>query len=596
MLTDTPTVALTCARDRCDRAMVYLMVDIDLSKQMAEAVLQGPAPDADVVAQAQLVLAMAAVRQGDLALARQWLVRARSEAGAAGGSARIQCLLQQVDCDLLRSQGLWTQALEGTRALHDRAHERPLIDAYLSAGALALTLSMKKLPEEALDLAYQALSLARRSGHDELVTTALNNLGHCQTNLFNMEDALPLLEECLNSALRLGHRRRIIFGAHNLVRCLTAMGRAEAALQVMRTHLQALIRPDDPPMLRRLESVATVLVDNGLFDEAEAALREIPDPSTLHMDHERITVRVVVEARLLLARGQADQALKVAMARRAHIAAQGEEGPPTMLDKLNLLRISAQAARSAGQPELAYDLLSEAYDVHDALAGSTARARQVTLQVVHRLKEAESERDTAQQFANGLSSLTESLQAQIAENERLQERLLAQAREDTLTGLPNRRHLQEAGPKLKTATARRGEPLAVAIVDLDHFKRINDNHGHDTGDRVLCAFAQIVQTQVRADDLVARYGGEEFVLLLAGAHLKQARRRLIGLIEDFLATPMTGAQGEVLHCSFSAGLTLWEEGERLEQVISRADQALYQAKHAGRARVCSLTAHPGEPD
>jgi diguanylate cyclase (GGDEF)-like protein len=130
-------------------------------------------------------------------------------------------------------------------------------------------------------------------------------------------------------------------------------------------------------------------------------------------------------------------------------------------------------------------------------------------------------------------------------------------------------------------------PLAAALVDLDHFKQVNDRHGHDAGDRVLRAFAELARSVTRAEDIVCRYGGEEFVLLFPGADAAQAAARLHDLLQRFRALPFEDGSGADFSCSFSAGVAGWLGGEDdLAALLARADVALYAAKQGGRAQVC----------
>jgi diguanylate cyclase (GGDEF)-like protein len=458
-----------------------------------------------------------------------------------------------------------------------------VVDAYFTAAALAIAVSMRGDDDAALGLFYEALSLARRSGEDSLLVNALNNLGSIQADLYNLDDAAPLLEECLEGALRLGSRRQIIFAAGNLVQCLCMMGHAARAMAVTREHLIGRIKADDPPALHRNEEIALALLDNQLLDEAESVLGgpEHIDP----MSNEMATARVWLGARMLLARGRPAEALQLGLQRRAWLRQTGEEGT-VAADRLNLLRVTARAADQMSDHALAYRLLEEAFAKHELLLGRAARSRQLSLQISHRLRETEWERDTAQQMAARLGALNATLQTQIAENERLQQKLRAQALEDPLTGLHNRRHLMEAGAALLALLRRRGEPLALVLVDLDHFKRINDEHGHEAGDQVLCAFAELTRRETRAEDLACRYGGEEFVLLLPGAQAEQAAARVQTLLEKFCDLHFSDAEGRSFSCSFSAGVAVSAAAaEPLSTLLARGDDALYAAKAAGRNRV-----------
>jgi diguanylate cyclase (GGDEF)-like protein len=161
---------------------------------------------------------------------------------------------------------------------------------------------------------------------------------------------------------------------------------------------------------------------------------------------------------------------------------------------------------------------------------------------------------------------------------RAMEETQLQAATDSLTGLLNRRSFEQ-----EVANARRGNaPLTVAIADLDHFKQLNDTYGHDTGDRGLRLFAQVLAGSVRSQDIVGRHGGEEFVIALADCSLAGARVLLNG-IRGRLATAIAVAGLPAFTASFGAV----EAGalEDLPTLISRADQALFRAKRDGRDRV-----------
>ena len=154
---------------------------------------------------------------------------------------------------------------------------------------------------------------------------------------------------------------------------------------------------------------------------------------------------------------------------------------------------------------------------------------------------------------------------------------------DALTGLPNNRALQETLKRMAAQAGRTMSPLAVLLFDLDHFKQINDTHGHSKGDEVLAAVGDVVGSNVRASDVVGRYGGEEFLALLPDtAHSDAARvaEDLRSAVAGLAVQTPSGAAG----LTISIGWATWEE-DAAEELVHRADEALYAAKEQGRNAV-----------
>jgi diguanylate cyclase (GGDEF)-like protein len=170
-------------------------------------------------------------------------------------------------------------------------------------------------------------------------------------------------------------------------------------------------------------------------------------------------------------------------------------------------------------------------------------------------------------------------------------RILNMAMHDELTGLYNRRHAMERLGKLRELASRGGLGLHVAYLDLDHFKRINDSHGHGTGDEVLRRFAALLKRHFSDQDFAARIGGEEFLLVLVNRSADDAWRRLEVLRQEWRETRFDNRPDIIM--TVSVGLAEFRLRESLTEWLARADAAMYRAKSLGRNRVC--VAGSGEP-
>jgi diguanylate cyclase (GGDEF)-like protein len=187
-------------------------------------------------------------------------------------------------------------------------------------------------------------------------------------------------------------------------------------------------------------------------------------------------------------------------------------------------------------------------------------------------------------FVVALSVLTTLYRRKIADAE---QRLRTMATVDALTGLHNRHFFEQAWSLAAARQRRDTGKLCLLMVDLDHFKQLNDSHGHQAGDRMLVECGRIFRAAVRDIDTLARWGGEEFALLLPGATLAQARavaERMRTGVEALVVVH----QGAELRCTASFGLTEMLPADSMDQVIMRADQALYTSKVAGRNCVHSV--------
>lgn len=171
------------------------------------------------------------------------------------------------------------------------------------------------------------------------------------------------------------------------------------------------------------------------------------------------------------------------------------------------------------------------------------------------------------------------------------QRLLYLAARDRLTGLFNRGYFDRALGAAMDSTGRDGQPLSLAILDIDHFKQINDLYGHALGDRALCQVANLLAGAMRRTDIVARYGGEEFVILLPGTQRDAALARMELLRREVTDTPIDLGDGQTLRVDFSAGVAGTPtdvDAKTPKSLLTRADARLFAAKRAGRGRCIGM--------
>jgi len=179
----------------------------------------------------------------------------------------------------------------------------------------------------------------------------------------------------------------------------------------------------------------------------------------------------------------------------------------------------------------------------------------------------------------------------VTERRRFQEKLELLATSDELTGAINRRHFVEQANKETKRAQRYNLPLTFSLIDIDHFKHVNDTYGHQGGDQVLKELAQVFKANLRETDIFARLGGDEFVVLLPQTNHQEARELIERIREIFDTSPLELA-GQRFCITISCGIaSLTGSNDCAEAVLGRADQALYASKHAGRNKVTVHETH-----
>jgi diguanylate cyclase (GGDEF)-like protein len=254
----------------------------------------------------------------------------------------------------------------------------------------------------------------------------------------------------------------------------------------------------------------------------------------------------------------------------------------TLAQSLELL---SQAAERQGDLQASLRFLRERLEVQrvdfeDALASKIELLNQR-----HQLETAERAADLQRQSNEQLRRVNQQLVEALARQNELQQELIHLSQTDPLTGLSNRRHLREQLEHELTRITRHFRPLTVILLDIDRFKRINDQHGHATGDEVLVEFARRLREVTRAADSVARWGGEEFCVALFDTDLLASKRPAEAILRTIRDVPFETRAGPMTVTVSMGVATLCAERFDVDGLISDADAALYLAKSGGRDRV-----------
>jgi diguanylate cyclase len=264
----------------------------------------------------------------------------------------------------------------------------------------------------------------------------------------------------------------------------------------------------------------------------------------------------------------------------AYVGLQGSDGR-TINHASQRLRSLMVSARQFLSTAIA-DNHSQMQAISDAAdrGGAEVNSRQLIENLIKELEKATTRAtDLETNFAEKAREL-DSIRDSLSKSEE-------RAKTDTLTGLPNRRGLDEFFRTTQIAAMEKGEPLSVLLIDIDHFKKFNDNFGHGVGDQVLQLMGKVLREKLREGDLPARYGGEELIAVLPKADLAVSKRVAERIRRTIAECSIVGrTESDVLpRITISIGVAQFQPGESMAELIERCDRALYLAKKAGRNRV-----------
>ena len=587
----------SAARRAIDRAWRNQYIDLGEAKAAAaEAVeLATAAGDLNDLAYAYFQSAYAAVRLG-----------ARDDAFACTAHAvRLFAELQdQRGMWLARAAQAVCARLDGNadeciRMLLELLEQPPRdatpTDFFVVHVALSLCYRFIGVLEPALKWHYQAVDTARDTKDSLLLASTLCNLGGYHGDLHNPEEGCGLLEQGLELASARGADRTTVIIALNLTQNYAALGRHSEALDLAERYLPveryALAMGGPEPQIPL--TLALAYANAGRAEDAQRTFEGVR-PLLVRGKHDDGTPQVFwsyVESHIALVANQPARAAQIAT---ETLAALDENAVDSPADLMQLHATAAAACEIIGDERRALFHERRRAVIRERLARLGAHVAGLTHTIRHELDTTRAERDRIvalhaelEREHARLAALNSALTAQIAENQRLHDELKEQSYRDALTGLHNRRYLYERGPRLLQASLLQSVPLCLAMIDLDHFKRLNDVHGHVVGDRVLVALGKLVREGLREGDIVCRIGGEEFAMILPTSTTSIAHERIKGMLAA--CANLRGADGEEElppGLSFSAGIVeAPAHGGTIDALMIAADRLLYAAKRNGRARI-----------
>ncbi|MGD9835193.1 MAG: diguanylate cyclase [Piscinibacter sp.] len=586
----TPSAPLRQAR----RAWNLLHIDSQQARRLAERAIEAATRDGELAAEgwARIALGYHLLYFGTVAEASRELQRAL-RCFAPGNDRAGQLLASAAMARAMWREGRVREALAAVLPLRDEGvrvlrHEQRGVLLNTIAGCY----SALGDSSQAFAHMFEALRDAGPKRGHGFDTVLHCNLSHELLQIGDYEHALQHVDQGLAGCTQLKNARLLGILLINRVLCLTELGRASEALPdvaaVLAMPTDASGRGSIEPAFETLAIAALRAGDRALGAElVERALAGGASP----IPDERVE-RVTAAGLLAMARGDAVAALRTLRAAYTEAARDDVEGLSVRI-RAQFFAVLSEAHEAAGDAAAALAALRQAQRLAKAQSQLASRARYQAaalqtelLRLQHRLDENDARRRRTERARAELAAINEQLSRKIEEVQSLQEALRQQAVRDALTGLFNRRHLGDTLPALFALARREAQPLALVIIDLDHFKRVNDVHGHAAGDQLLAAFGQLLAQQVRRSDVACRYGGEEFCLLMPRTGADAARRKVQQLLRRWRAMRFELDDETLEGLSFSAGVAdSLHAAASPDALLKAADDELLAAKREGRNRV-----------
>lgn len=460
-------------------------------------------------------------------------------------------------------------------------------------GNMALVYSDLGQYAQALDHLHRYLDLAEQTGDEQGQTYALANLGELLSTLGEREAARQALQRSLATS----------YSQQDLARqstTLLALGRLllkDGELSHAAAHLtQAVELSRQTGNLRdlcdALHGLALAHHACAELGAAHQALTEAHELATRADDSQRLATVQLAIGKTLMGQGQLDSA-RISL---EAMLARAEQLQATAL-RADAHQALSSIAEDRSDYQLALQHFRSFHQLRETLHGEQAQQHLRGLLIRKQVQQLQRLADDERHRSQALSSELDAARQADQEKQMLLQQLSAQtemlhqlSREDGLTGVANRRWLDLQLAQEFERARRFAHPLSVAMLDLDHFKSINDRFTHLTGDKVLRAVATLLRDTCRRSDIVARYGGEEFMLVLVETPITQAARLCEKLRQRVEQFDWSALHPDLTQVTLSIGLESNAHFDELEALCTAVDTQLYEAKHQGRNRVCSGSA------
>jgi diguanylate cyclase (GGDEF)-like protein len=439
---------------------------------------------------------------------------------------------------------------------------------------------------------YQALRDTGPSRGHGIDAVLYCNLSNELLQLGDFEEALRHVDQGLARSVQLRNLflRSVLW--INRIICLTEMGRGADALPDIH---EVLALPPDPGgrggNAKHFETLAIAALAAGDLALGERLVQLARQSPGAGLPDERVEL-AIAEALLAHRQGR-PAAAQQALDATAAIAHDDALDGLSLRVRCQYFHCASVLQQEAGRPGAGLEALRQWQRLHLLQAQRASRARYQAaalqtelLRLRQRLEENDAKRRATERARAALAEANVALSRKVDQVQALQNALREQATRDALTGLFNRRHLDNSLPALVALARRERKPMTVAIIDLDHFKSVNDRFGHDVGDRLLVAFGRLLADSLRDSDVACRYGGEEFCLLMPQTRSADAQRKLESVLQRWQRQVFELDGLTLQGLTFSAGVVdSAARGHAPALLLKAADQALLAAKQLGRNRV-----------